>query len=116
LFYFGPSGCPGGPGTPPACEGPGTTSKTKKGPPLCNDGDTFVEEWDCPAGCTLRQCDPKATEYSLSCGRKGKAYYATCSTFFGFTGSAKYCHCCIQNKKATVLLNGTTVGTFGLKP
>jgi RHS repeat-associated protein len=108
---FGPGG-----GTPPSCEGPGTTSKSQTGPPLCNQGDTFVEQWDCPSGCTLEQCGPKATQYSLQCDRRGKQYYALCANFFGFTGATKYCHCCIQNKKSTVLSNRISAGIFGSRP
>jgi RHS repeat-associated protein len=88
------------PFSPAMCSGPGTVSNKFTAPPICNDNDQRVEEWQCPSGCTFAECNSKATDYSTDvCDKKGPKYYALCSRLYGFSSSAYYCDCCIQSKK-----------------
>jgi RHS repeat-associated protein len=64
---------------------------------LCNPGDTLVERWVCPGGCSMDDCSSAATNYSLECNKRGKAYYALCSNFRGF-GQIPWCDCCKKGK------------------
>jgi RHS repeat-associated protein len=64
---------------------------------LCNPGDILVERWICPEGCSLDDCKSAATEYSLQWGKKGDAFYATCSRFQGF-GQVAWCDGCKKSK------------------
>jgi RHS repeat-associated protein len=65
---------------------------------LCNPGDAFIERWVCPEGCAIDDCKHGQTEYSLECGRRGKGFYATCSTSNAY-GKNLWCDCCKQAKK-----------------
>jgi RHS repeat-associated protein len=90
-----------GGGPRPPCVGPGTKSNKRTWINLCNEGDTFFEEWQCPIGCNQRngQCSPLEADYTLECNARGKAYYALCSTGWTMVGSRRYCHCCISKAR-----------------
>lgn len=95
-------GCPDPlppPPPPSPCQGPGKASPKQNGIALCNAGDKFLEEWDCPVGCTLDQCVSKGSDYCETCDKKGPDYYSLCANMFGFGDTAHYCHCCQKKKK-----------------
>jgi len=84
---------------PSNCTGPGTTRTTRRGPLLCNEGDTFIEEWECPVGCSRQECRTKASDYRVDvCHKRGEKYYASDSNFCSFTGCTTYAHCCRKEK------------------
>jgi RHS repeat-associated protein len=97
-LLLGAPGC----GSGGQCQGTGTTSDKPTLSILCNEGDTFVEQWVPPAGCSAEQQDKLAADYTVDvCQKRGKQYYALCSTYASLvgTGYTKYCDCCIQKKR-----------------
>jgi RHS repeat-associated protein len=66
---------------------------------LCNAGDTFIVEWDCPGGCPLGDCKAGQDNFQLQCDKRGPAFYALCSTITVFAGKEPFCDCCLQKKR-----------------